>query len=543
MSKENETQLNEEFEVIIKSTTPDGTEVVTSSAEITERMLASALAGYDSSNQKYSTYLKDGSSSSDKLTPEIIDELADGAQNDLKKILTINAIARKEINKDGIIGKTHECITTNINTEIRHSYNVEMTGRNKAKVLQSTKDFIDWFDNEINVKRLIRTSTPTAFDEGTYICYLRHENNRYKVDYYPLGVCEISDYDNGGDPVVLFNVRELRNRLQKVYKKTKNNKPLFFGTMEEEVKANYPEEVYNAFVKKEDYAKLDIRYSGVIRVNNLNRKYGLTPIFRTFKDLLMLDTFDNSDRVNSKAKAKKIIHQKLRKEVMGTDLNKKGFDEMAYAHENFMNAFKMQTVVVTTPPTVESIQYIEPKIELTDVKTVNNYRSRILASLGVSFLMDSGSQSVSTAGISVEQLMRTINMISEQLEFILQKWYRNVLIDNGLPVEYCPTVKVIDTEVLDFELRKSLATTLYTIFNGSMETSLGLLGMDVRDEKLKRVRENEEGYEEIFKCRQTAYTSSGRGEITETENKGGRPANSKNEAKQSYDKTRRETLK
>ena len=32
-------------------------------------------------------------------------------------------------------------------------------------------------------------------------------------------------------------------------------------------------------------------------------------------------------------------------------------------------------------------------------------------------------------------------------------------------------------------------------------------------------------------------------EITETENKGGRPANSKNEAKQSYDKTRQETLK
>ena len=61
MSKENEIQLNEEFEVIIKSTAPDGTEVVTSSAEITERMLASALAGYDSSNQKYSTYLKDGS--------------------------------------------------------------------------------------------------------------------------------------------------------------------------------------------------------------------------------------------------------------------------------------------------------------------------------------------------------------------------------------------------------------------------------------------------------------------------------------------------
>lgn len=258
----------------------------------------------------------------------------------------------------------------------------------------------------------------------------------------------------------------------------------------------------------------------------------------------MLNTFDNSDRVNSKAKAKKIIHQKMRKEVMGQDLSKKGFDDMAYAHDNFMSAFKMQTVVVTTPPTVESIQYIEPKIELTDTNTVNNYRSRILASLGVSFLMDSGSQSVSTASISVEQLMRTINMISEQLEFILQKWYHNILIDNGLPIEYCPTVEVIDTEVLDFELRKGLATTLYTIFNGSMETSLGLLGIDVRDEKTKRMRENDEGFDETFKCRQTAYTSSGRGEIVDTDNKGGRPADDKQETegKRDYDKERQKTL-
>lgn len=544
MSTENNTQLNEDFEVIIKSTASDGTEIITSSSELTERMLVNALAGYDSSNRKYSAYLKDGNSSSDKLTPEMIDELADGAQNDLKKILTINSIARKEINEDGIIGKTHECITTNINTQVRHSYNVEVAGKNKIKQLQNVKDFIANFDREINIKRLIRTSTPTAFAEGTYICYLRHENNKYKVDYFPLGVCEISDYDNDGDPVVLFNIRELRNRLQKIYKKTKKNKPLFFATMEDEVRANYPDEVYQAFKNKEDYAKLDIRYSGVIRINNLNRKYGLTPIFRTFKDLLMLNTFDNSDRVNSKAKAKKIIHQKMRKEVMGQDLNKKGFDDMAYAHDNFMSAFKMQTVVVTTPPTVESIQYIEPKIELTDTNTVNNYRSRILASLGVSFLMDSGSQSVSTASISVEQLMRTINMISEQLEFILQKWYKNVLIDNGLPVEYCPTVEIVDTEVLDFELRKGLATTLYTIFNGSMETSLGLLGIDVRDEKTKRMRENSEGFDETFRCRQTAYTSSGRGEIVDTDNKGGRPSSDDEdtEGKRDYDKERQKTL-
>ena len=533
---------SEDYEVIIRSKTSDGTEVVTSAEAITDKWLANAVAGYDATNQKYSAYLKDGNSSSDKLTPEYIDELADGTQSDLKKIQVINNIVRKEINKDGIVGKTVECVTSNINTKTKISYDNEITGRNKTKQLQQVKDFISAFNKTINTKRLIRTSIPTTFVEGNYICYLRHEDNKYKVDYYPLGVCEISDYDVNGDPVVLFNIKELRSRLQKVYKKTKKNKALFFQNIEDEVKANYPKEVYDAFVAKEEYAKLDVRYSGVIRINNLNRKYGLTPIFRAFKDILMLDTFDNSDRVNSKAKAKKIIHQKLRKEVMGTELNKKGFEDMSYAHENLMSAWKQPTVVVTTPPTVESITYVEPKIELTDINTVNNYRSRVLAALGIGFLMDSGSQSVSTADISVTQLLRTINMISEQLEDILQKWYSQILIDNGLPVEYCPTIQVIDSEALDFDMRKDLASTLYTIFNGSMSTSLELLGIDVNDEKEKRIKENNENYEEIFKCRQTAYTSSGRGEITETNNKGGRPADSKNQAKQSYDQTRQETL-
>ena len=533
---------SEDYEVIIRSKTSDGTEVVTSAEAITDKWLANAVAGYDATNQKYSAYLKDGNSSSDKLTPEYIDELADGTQSDLKKIQVINNIVRKEINKDGIVGKTVECVTSNINTKTKISYDNEITGRNKTKQLQQVKDFISAFNKTINTKRLIRTSIPTTFVEGNYICYLRHEDNKYKVDYYPLGVCEISDYDVNGDPVVLFNIKELRSRLQKVYKKTKKNKALFFQNIEDEVKANYPKEVYDAFVAKEEYAKLDVRYSGVIRINNLNRKYGLTPIFRAFKDILMLDTFDNSDRVNSKAKAKKIIHQKLRKEVMGTELNKKGFEDMSYAHENLMSAWKQPTVVVTTPPTVESITYVEPKIELTDINTVNNYRSRVLAALGIGFLMDSGSQSVSTADISVTQLLRTINMISEQLEDILQKWYRQILLDNGLPVEYCPTIQVIDSEALDFDMRKDLASTLYTIFNGSMSTSLELLGIDVNDEKEKRIKENDENYEEIFKCRQTAYTSSGRGEITETNNKGGRPADSKNQAKQSYDQTRQKTL-
>ena len=540
----NSTPSTEDFDVIFASKTDDGTIITTSAESFAQRQLSIALSAYDPKNDNYSVYLNEGVSPSKSLSIDEIDDLLTNTQNDLSKVLKINAYNRKLINKNDIVGKTVESIDTNINTDVKISYTGLQDGRNKKKQLEACKNLIKDVNEGIKINQLIRNSITTSYVEGNWISYLRHDNtDNYTVDVYPLGVCEISDYNVNGEPVVLFNIADLRNRLSKAYKRNKNNKPLFFENIEEEVKANYPKEVYEAFVAKEKYAKLDPKYTGVIRINNLNRKYGVSPIARAYTDLNMLDTFADTDRINSKAKGKKIIHQKMRKEVMGQDYNKDYFAELSYAHQNFMQSWKQSTVVVTSPPTVESIAYVEPSVEMTSKDTYNIYRSKVLSTLGIQFLMDTGSQSVSTASISVTQLMRTINSISEQLENILRKWYRQILIDNGFPIEYCPTIQVIDSEALDFEMRKSLATTLYTIFNGSMATSLELLGIDISDEKEKRKKENEENYEEIFKCRQTAYTSSGRGEITETDNKGGRPADSDNETKQQYDKNRQEALK
>lgn len=540
----NSTPSTEDFDVIFASKTDDGTIITTSAESFAQRQLSIALSVYDPKNDNYSVYLNEGASPSKSLSIDEIDDLLTNTQNDLSKVLKINAYNRKLINKNDIVGKTVESIDTNINTDVKISYTGLQDGRNKKKQLEACKNLIKDVNEGIKINQLIRNSITTSYIEGNWISYLRHDNkDNYTVDIYPLGVCEISDYNVNGEPVVLFNIADLRNRLSKAYKRNKNNKPLFFENMEEEVKANYPKEVYEAFIAKEKYAKLDPKYTGVIRINNLNRKYGVSPITRAYTDLTMLDTFADTDRINSKAKGKKIIHQKMRKEVMGQDYNKDYFEEMAYAHQNFMQSWKQSTVVVTSPPTVESIAYVEPKVEMTSKDTYNIYRAKVLSTLGIQFLMDSGSQSVSTASISVTQLMRTINSISEQLENILRKWYRQILIDNGYPVEYCPTIQVIDSEALDFEMRKDLATTLYTIFNGSMSTSLELLGIDINDEKEKRKKENDENYDsEIFYPRASTYTTSV--EDTKTiKDKGGRPADSDNETKQQYDKNRQEALK
>ena len=540
----NSTPSTEDFDVIFASKTDDGTIITTSAESFAQRQLSIALSVYDPKNDNYSVYLNEGASPSKSLSIDEIDDLLTNTQNDLSKVLKINAYNRKLINKNDIVGKTVESIDTNINTDVKISYTGLQDGRNKKKQLEACKNLIKDVNEGIKINQLIRNSITTSYVEGNWISYLRHDNtDNYTVDVYPLGVCEISDYNVNGEPVVLFNITDLRNRLSKAYKRNKNNKPLFFENIEEEVKANYPKEVYEAFVAKEKYAKLDPKYTGVIRINNLNRKYGVSPIARAYTDLNMLDTFADTDRINSKAKGKKIIHQKMRKEVMGQDYNKDYFAELSYAHQNFMQSWKQSTVVVTSPPTVESIAYVEPSVEMTSKDTYNIYRSKVLSTLGIQFLMDTGSQSVSTASISVTQLMRTINSISEQLENILRKWYRQILMDNGFPIEYCPTIQVIDSEALDFEMRKSLATTLYTIFNGSMSTSLELLGIDVNDEKEKRKKENEEGFDsEIFYPRASTYTTSVKDAKT-VEDKGGRPADSDNETKQQYDKNRQEALK
>ena len=117
---------NQDFEVIITSKTDDNTVIVTSAEELSQKWIENAMLGYDSSNQKYSAYLSDGTSPSNKITPEYLDELAEGSQNDINKVKIINSIIRKQINKNDIVGKTVESIETNINTEVKISYDEEI---------------------------------------------------------------------------------------------------------------------------------------------------------------------------------------------------------------------------------------------------------------------------------------------------------------------------------------------------------------------------------------------------------------------------------
>ena len=524
-------------------TSIDGDTMIVTSDEKSMELLQHALAVHDPENRIYSSYLDfagSGGCEHDELKLVDIDRLGTDAQTDITKIKKINQIVRKYINTDDLIGMVVQSIDNNVNTEYHLTWKDFDGKRNKLRMLEKAKQIIEDFNDQINVRQVIRDSIETTYSEGTYICFMRNtEDGQYMIDAYPLGIAEVSGYSQGGKPIILINIAELRQALKDVMLKDKKGKALFFDKLEDAVEASYPVEVYTAFKNRERYAKLDVDHTGTVRINNMGKKYGLTPIFRALPATIMLKGFQGADSASAKSKAKKIIHQKLRKETMGQDYTNLGLEEMAYAHQELMKAFRQSTVVYTSPPQVESILYVEPKTDDIAVDKVSLYRNKVLSSLGVAFLANDKSQTASTANISLKQLMRCINRISEQTERMLEGFYRVVLRDHGIPAEYAPSISIIDSEMLEMDMRMELAGLLYNTFNCSRETTLKLLDVDVDDEKAKRMQENADGLDDIFAPHLTAYTTSGN-----TDGDSGRPADDdpetqgKRDYDEEYNKTR-----
>lgn len=543
-----------DYEVTMMVSSPDKDTVVVTASEMErekwDAQIRAALSAYDPENKQYSAYLTE-STSSEELTIERLDELARGLQSNLQNVQTVNSIIRNYINKDDLIGITYDAIEANVNTEFKCSYKRFPEMRNKTKQIENVRALVEDFNDQINVRKLLRTAIPITFAEGNYIMYLRKSEENYIVDYYPLGIAEISDYTSNGRPIVLINMQNLRNALNKTMLFDRQRRPLFFQNQEEEIQANYPPEVYEAYKNNDTYAKLDVDRTGVIRVGNLNRKYGVSPIMRALKPALMLETFDTSDRTNSKARAKKIIAQTLRKELMGPQYDRTGYKEMAMAHDNLMRAWRQSTVVVTTPPYVEGIEYVEPSTQLTNIDNINYYRNREMAALGISFLNTDGTQTVSTANISLDQLMKNINKITEQLEDVLQQWYIVLLQDNNIDIQYCPDVSINTTEMMSMDMKRTVANFLFNTLNCSYDTAYSLMGYSVEDERDKRERENEADYTNIFASRETSYNSSGgssSGSSGDSDDSGegssnaGRPASEVVTEKQVYDQQRYDAM-
>ena len=504
--------------------------------ELAEKWLVHAMKTYDYEKKQSSAFLNEHGAYNTPTLDEVW-QLAEGAQDSLSKMLRINSIIGKYANVDDVVGMVVNAISTNLNDEYRLAYK-NVDGRNKNKKAERAKEAINKFNEEVGIKRIIRETIPRAYLEGTVVMYLRRDTDTWTVDTYPLGVALISPYRVGGEPVVLMDINELKSRLQKVVPTSRAGKPLFYEDLDQEILANFPQEVYRSFKNREAHSKLDIRYSGVVRVGNMGRKYGLSPIMRALPSSIVLETFLKSDMLNAKARAKKMIVSLLDPALLGPDGNKNPLTQQAFSHQELIAAYRHQNPIFTAPAYVRDVKTVEFNGAMVGKDTIYFYLHKQMATLGIGYnALDSGSGAVTSANISLAQLMRTINSISAELEDVIEKFYRRVLEDEGLPPEYAPTIQIIDSEALEFELKSKLVDLLYSKMNCSLQTALEILNIDFQEEINRRQAEEDMKLSEVFKPRLTSFTSGGDGE-----KKNGRPPSeeetNKNQYDQEYNKTR-----
>ena len=496
-------------------------------AERADEILASALESYPTQGQ--SSVIIPETTNSNELTLDYIDELANGLNSNLSNLITANAIIAKKILEDGFIGRTYESIVANINSDFSLSYGLYEQDESRADELKQVKDKISFFNRAVGLPTLIRQAIAGTYAEGNYVLYMRLDNKaRPVIDYYPLTVAYPSDYNYDHHSVVEFSIDNLKSKLRKTYAKTKKNKAVYFENMEKEVSANYPSEVVKGYRDGEKVVRLDPRYCMTVKFMDMGRKFGVSPLFRCLKPLIVLDQIEQADVSDSKARSKKIIFQKLRKEVMGPNSDRKGFEFAAHAHQQAAQALKTNFGLYTAIPAVEDLGYVQAKAQSEDsINQQKEYTKKLMVALGIGFT-DSDS-SLGATRISVAQLLKTVNAIGEALEDVLHNFYRTYLEDEGFDPELAPTIKIIDAEQMEMDVKKSLASFVFGTLGGSRSTAFEMVGIDPLDEKAKRERENEEGYDAIFYARQTAYTSTG--------NEGaGRPAGNDENFRQDYDK-------
>lgn len=537
----------ENFDIAYTSEALDGdTTVVTGFfsqediSKIENQILSAAIQNRQETKGKsyYSVHTSEDSTGN-SLTIEDIDKYAAGIHGNIDNLRAINQIILKNIDEDGLMGYAASCIRANTPVGYNIIYEKPDAENELKDALDEIQLLIENFNEDIKIKRFIRDCVSLGYSEGNVPIVMRiTPNGHAALDFLPLSIAYPSDYKINGDPVLEVDVTTLKSKLQKTYKKTKKNKALYFENIKKEIEANYPSEIVKAFNENEKYVRLDTDYADCITVNSMGRKFGVSPFLRALKPLVVLNNIEAADVSDSKARSKKIIFQKLRKEVLGQNFEKKGFAEQEYAHAALMQALKTNLCAYTAPGFVEDLQFVSSKANNDDAsKQMSQYTTKYLQSLGIEF-SDTEVGNYAGVNVSVTQIVRNINVIKDEVERVLNKFYKTLLRENGFDPSLAPTIRIDDAEITEPSMRLEMSKYIYGTLNGSRATAFKLIGLDLDDEKAKRENENEKNYDTIFSPRLTSYTANGQSINTETQS--GRPQSNADENKQQYDKERNE---
>ena len=252
MEQENKnTTIKNDDGFIIVSGVDDTIVATTNNENIVYERIEQAVRDYFAGNDRYSSVFEPDKSSTD-VTLAKIDDLADNPQNNIGKTREIANIVDKYIIKNYLIGMVDAVIRSNLNTKYKVSYNQVPSekGRNNKKKLENAKKIVEDMLDKIDVKKLIRMAIPATFNHGNYFFYMDYskEYDKYTIHIFPLSIARIAPYRIDGEPILMIDMTELKNRLEHNHPKKKGGKAYFFQKYEEEITKAYPKEIVSFFM-------------------------------------------------------------------------------------------------------------------------------------------------------------------------------------------------------------------------------------------------------------------------------------------------------
>lgn len=527
-----------DFDVTYGPTMVDNnTALITSTkdiSELEEDILLSAIRNYNGRKINTSSVFMttDDRPSSTRINLLDIDDLSVGINSDVMKVRRANSIILSRINSNTLFGRFMEIIEENIPTTYRLDYGELEDDESIAGELKDVRYLIDSFNRDICIENVIHSAITGVIREGNYSMYCRMKSgNSAIIDHYPIDVVVPSGYKTRGNDVLEMDITALKSKLYKPYKKTRKGRKIYFENQKREIQNNYPAEVYTAFSANEQYCRLSERYTGFLKMNDHDRKFGVSCLFKALKPLIVLENLMAADVSDSEARSKKIIFQKMRKELL--ENNRKGIAEQVHAHQEAAAALQTKNCLYTGIPGVEDLVYVTPKSTETDYKELHEiYTQDLLRGLGLTFVDPGATTSVAKVNLSL--LLRMINTASRKLNRVMEHFYTALLEDNGYPATMCPRFTITDAEENDLSIRRDLADFMFNVLGCSYETAYEMLGISVKSEAERRRNEDDEDYSDVFIPRQTSYNYSPSANRDNT----GRPRSSDDADKQEYDQQR-----
>jgi len=362
---------------------------------------------------------------------------------------------------------------------------------------RKTKRIIENFNKRININEVTKDIIFEVALTGNCAGYNRDGK---RIDIYPISRIKVSPLIINNKPVVCYKADEL------LYDFNYTSYTDIPDEIIEQIKLAYPSEIADGFENNKNIVVLDTKNSFFCKVNSSRYEpYGVTFLLPAFDELAHKNVLKEAETSTANAIIEKILR------ISVGDKDNKPNDTAVEFYDNLING-KKGSIKATVPYYVD-MKWIEPDSSIFGENKFIQVDKDLLSALGVSLTLirGEGGGNYSDGIINVAGLIKTIENIRNSIISVIEDWYAQELIRNGINVSHCPKVSFPKINI-DDNSRIELVQWLFEHAGLPYSVLYNESGYDYTSVKLLREEENEENVEDIFELRDQPFQGPAKSE-------------------------------